>query len=54
MLKNKNGVTGVKANIQKGNIKYVYIYIYIYIYILRNFVQTINPIMYMITNIYTQ
>ena len=53
VLKNKTGVTGAKANIQKGNIN-IYIYIYIYIYIFRNLVETVNPTMYMMTNIYTQ
>ena len=47
VLKNKTGVTGAKANIQKGNIN-------IYIYIFRNLVETVNPTMYMMTNIYTQ
>ena len=49
VLKNKTSVTGAKANIQKGNIN-----IYIYIYIFRNLVETVNPTMYMMTNIYTQ
>ena len=47
VLKNKTSVTGAKANIQKGNIN-------IYIYIFRNVVETVNPTMYMMTNIYTQ
>ena len=33
---------------------HTYIYIYIYIYIYRNFIETVNPTMYMITYVYTQ
>ena len=46
VLKNKNGTTEAKVNIQKGNIRYIYI--------LRNLVETVNPTMHMIINIYTQ
>ena len=44
MLKNKS-VTEVKVNIKKEILE---------IYILRNLIETVNPTMHMITNIYTQ
>ena len=45
VLEIKNGVTGAKANIRKENFKK---------YTVRNLVWTVNPTIYMITNIYTQ
>ena len=44
MLKSKS-VTEVKVNIKKEILE---------IYILRNLIETVNPTMHMITNIYTQ